>query len=341
MLEMRRLRIPVMYDLQYDKPLAARAAAPALRDRRARGAARRRLARARSGIGGRGRRGGEARRRRLGRDRAAAFVCEPRARARGRRARARRPRRRGLRHLLGRHPAGDPRVRADEHGRRQRLRRAGGDALHRLADREAQGGRDHGAARDHAVGRRDDEPGGRAEAARLPRRVRPRGRRDRLRPPGAPDRPAERDLLRHGRDDREGRHARGRRAGADERSTRSAAGSTSAAVSSRAAATRSSCLSSTSRRSAPAAARSSAIDEFGVASVGPHSAGAAPGPVCYGRGGDRADARGRAGRARLPQLDAARRRRRLAGRRRRARGARRRRSPTVSACRCSRPPTAC
>ena len=28
-----------------------------------------------------------------------------------------------------------------------------------------------------------------------------------------------------------------------------------------------------------------AIDEFGVASVGPRSAGAAPGPVCYGRGG--------------------------------------------------------
>ena len=168
---------------------AARAAPPALRDRRACGAPGRGLARARSGVGGRGRRGGEARRRRLGRDRAAAFVREPRARAPGRRARAGRPRRRGLRHLLGRHPAGDSRVRADEHGRRQRLRRAGGDALHRLADREARGGRDHGAARDHAVGRRDDEPGGRAEAARLPRRVRARGRRDRLRPPGAPDRP--------------------------------------------------------------------------------------------------------------------------------------------------------
>ena len=83
-----------------------------------------------------------------------------------------------------------------------------------------------------------------------------------------------------------------------------------------------------------------AIDEFGVASVGPHSAGAAPGPVCYGRGGTEptlADAL-----AVLGYLNscAARGRRRLAGRRRRARGARGRRSPTVSAGRWSRPPTA-
>ena len=54
---------------------------------------------------------------------------------------------------------------------------------------------------------------------------------------------------------------------------------------SRAAATRSSCPSSTSPRSARAAAASSASTPRGSVAVGPRSAGADPGPACYGRGG--------------------------------------------------------
>ena len=41
------------------------------------------------------------------------------------------------------------------------------------------------------------------------------------------------------------------------------------------------------RRSAPAAAASSALDGLFRVTVGPESAGAMPGPVCYGRGGTR------------------------------------------------------
>ena len=40
------------------------------------------------------------------------------------------------------------------------------------------------------------------------------------------------------------------------------------------------------------------IDEGGGLKVGPQSAGANPGPICYGRGGDGADALGRAARRR-------------------------------------------
>ncbi len=52
---------------------------------------------------------------------------------------------------------------------------------------------------------------------------------------------------------------------------------------------RSSCRWSTSTRSAPAAARSRWRDRGGALRVGPRSAGAEPGPACYGRGGTRAD----------------------------------------------------
>ena len=48
---------------------------------------------------------------------------------------------------------------------------------------------------------------------------------------------------------------------------------------------RSGCRWSTSTRSAPAAARSSGVDAGGALRVGPRSAGADPGPACYGRGG--------------------------------------------------------
>ncbi len=53
----------------------------------------------------------------------------------------------------------------------------------------------------------------------------------------------------------------------------------------RSATTRRWCRWSTSTRSARAAARSPYVDEGGVFRVGPQSAGADPGPACYGRGG--------------------------------------------------------
>ena len=43
------------------------------------------------------------------------------------------------------------------------------------------------------------------------------------------------------------------------------------------------------------------VDEFGMMHVGPESAGADPGPACYARGGDAADADRRPRRARLPE----------------------------------------
>ena len=52
-------------------------------------------------------------------------------------------------------------------------------------------------------------------------------------------------------------------------------------------ASRSGCRASTCRRSAPAAARSPWVDEGGALRVGPESAGAEPGPACYGKGGTR------------------------------------------------------
>ena len=127
-LEMRRLRIPVMYDLQYDKP-------PPLVPRRRRYEIAERA----------GPRGDVWREldpasvaavaeavKRDGVDSAAIALlhsyANPEHEHRAAELVRGRPRRRGLRHLLGRHLAGDPRVRADEHGRRQRLRGAGGDA---------------------------------------------------------------------------------------------------------------------------------------------------------------------------------------------------------------------
>ena len=81
------------------------------------------------------------------------------------------------------------------------------------------------------------------------------------------------------------------------------------------------------------------VDEFGMLRVGPESAGAEPGPACYGLGGDAADADRRAPRARLPEPRAARGRdgRRSTPARPRARSSRWRRRSDVTR---SRPPTA-
>ena len=65
-------------------------------------------------------------------------------------------------------------------------------------------------------------------------------------------------------------------------------------------ATSSACRWSTCTRSAPAAARSPYV-QAGALHVGPESAKADPGPICYGRGGTQPDGDRRQPRARLPQ----------------------------------------
>ena len=73
------------------------------------------------------------------------------------------------------------------------------------------------------------------------------------------------------------------------------------------------------------------VDEGGVFRVGPQSAGADPGPACYGRGGARADLDRRAARARPPAARPGPARRRHAARPRARAGRRWRRSPSGSA----------
>ena len=214
-LEMRRLRIPVMYELQYEKP-------PPLVPRRLRYEIPERT-------GPRGEEWVEL-------DEQAVREAAERARAAGvasvaisflhAYANPAHERRAAeivrevvgdgrLHHLLLRDPRRDPRVRAHEHGGRERVRRPRRRALHPLARVEPGRGRDLGAAADHAVERRPDERRGRDPEAGAPRRVRAGRRRRRLRLPRARDRHPERDLARHGRDDGEGRDPRGRPAGQD------------------------------------------------------------------------------------------------------------------------------
>ena len=168
----------------------------------------------RAGGAGRGE-AGERRRRHVGRDQLPARVRRPDPRAPRRRDRPRGRRRRRLHHLFLRHPGGDPRVRAHEHGRRERVRRPRRPALHPLARVEPGRGRDLGAAPDHAVERRPDERRGRDPEAGAPGRVGPGRRCRRLRLSRARGRDPQRDLARHGRDDGEGRDPRGRPAGQD------------------------------------------------------------------------------------------------------------------------------
>ncbi len=153
--------------------------------------------------------------RRRGRDQLPARLREPGPRAPRRRDRPGGRRRRRLHHLLLRDPRRDPRVRAHEHRCRERVRRPRGPALHPLARVEPGRGRDLGAASDHAVERRPDERRGRDPEAGAPGRVGAGRRCRRLRLPRARDRHPQRDLARHGRDDREGRDPRGRPAGQD------------------------------------------------------------------------------------------------------------------------------
>ena len=134
----------------------------------------------------------------------------------------------------------------------------------------ARGG--HARARDHAVQRRPDRPRGRRRARRLDRAVRPGRRRRRRRVRRPRGRRAERAVLRHGRHLVRRVRGRRRRGAGAQRAARSPGG-------------RWRCRCSRSTPSAPAAARSPGATRGGALRVGPRSAGADPGPACYGRGG--------------------------------------------------------
>ncbi len=126
------------------------------------------------------------------------------------------------------------------------------------------------AASDAIQWRGDRVRAGRA-AAGAHRAVRPQHRRRRGaggRADGGASRP---DHLRHGR------HQHRCRAAAERRSAGWPARRWCTAIRSRR-------RCSTSTRSAPAAAPSPIVDSGGLLKVGPRSAGADPGPVCYGRG---------------------------------------------------------
>ena len=92
---------------------------------------------------------------------------------------------------------------------------------------------------------------------------------------------------------------------------------------------------STSARSAPAAARSPGSTTAARCASARKSAGADPGPACYGRGGDAADGHRRQPRARPHRPDA---RRQARARRRRRRGGDPHASPSRSGCPCSTAP---
>ena len=127
-------------------------------------------------------------------------------------------------------------------------------------------------AGDHAVQRRPDRRRGRRRPRVLDGAVRPGRRRRGRRVRRAPGRRAGRAVPRHGRN--VVRRVRGRarrRPGAEQRRDRRAA--------------RWRCRCSRSIPSAPAAARSPGATPAARLRVGPRSAGADPGPACYGRGG--------------------------------------------------------
>ena len=174
-----------------------------------------------------------------------------------------------------------PRVRARHDGGGERRDPAGAAPLHRAA-----------AAASFAARGFSARPAGDAGQRRhgvVDDRRRARGRdrdvgagvgRDRRRGDGdagrrAPGRVRQRRHLRHGR------HLERRGAGARRPCLRSRATSSSSTR------CRSTCRWSTSTRSAPAAARSPRSMRSGMLRVGPESAGATPGPICYGRGGTR------------------------------------------------------
>ena len=162
--------------------------------------------------------------------------------------------------------------------RRQRLCRPGAVALSRpAATRGSARPGYRGPDADHPVAwrRRADRRGRRGSR---PARVLsgPAGGVAGSRPCGAAARRRQSDPVRHGRHQHRHLPRRRRRGGARHGPHASAA-------------TASRSTASTSSASAPAAARSRRVDAGGILHVGPESAGAVPGPACYGRGGTERD----------------------------------------------------
>ena len=172
---------------------------------------------------------------------------------------------------------------AHEHGRRQRI--GGRPAVHPLARVEPGRGRGLGSAPDHAVERRPDERRVRDPEAGAPGRIGACGRCRRLRLPRTRDGHPERDLARHGRDDREGRDPRGWSAGQDlgVRGRRRDQPQQPADQGRR---PRHPAPVHRSLGDRPGGGSLVSVDEFGMLRVGPESAGADPGPACYGLGSD-------------------------------------------------------
>ena len=199
-------------------PEAGASRAPAL-ERGDRRAPRRRRARAAAPRHGRGADGGalsQGRGRGGGGDLLPARVPEPRARTGGGDGGARGDARGVAVRVLGRVP-GVPRVLAREHRRRERGRDADRVALRGCAGVSARCARRHRPLLRDAVERRGDDLRVRQGAARLHGRVGAGGRRHRGGRRGRTLRPSQRDVVRHGRDHRQGRPHPGRPAPALDR----------------------------------------------------------------------------------------------------------------------------
>ena len=185
-------------------------------------------------------------------------------------------------------PARGPRVRANQHRRHQRVRDAGDEPLPREPRDGAAAARRRRADPGHAVERRGHDGGERAAAP---------GARDRVGPGGRGHRDRRSSLAGSAARTRSastwaGRPPRPRssRAGSSSApaSSRSAARCRRGAASTAAAASCCACRRSTSRRSAPGGGSIVRVDDAGQLHVGPRSAGAIPGPACYGQGGKEA-----------------------------------------------------
>ena len=210
LLEIGRLRLARLYDLDFERsaPLVPRRWRLEVGERMSHAGAV--IAPLDATSATRGHRSAARRGRRVHRRVLPARLCQCGARAGRRRPRAGAGARRGADAVV-RDPAGDARVRADEHHRHQCLRHAGDGAVSRIARARAGAARPRRAAPRHAVERRRDDRRGRPPPAGARDRVGPRRRRHRHRGAGPAHRPRQRDQHRHGRDDGQGLGHRGRR----------------------------------------------------------------------------------------------------------------------------------
>ena len=269
-----------MYDLQIEFPAPPIPRDADVRDRRAHRCRRSRCStRSDRRRPRRADRGDRGRRCRGGRRLPAQLLRQRRQRAARRRAPACRAGGAGV-HLVG-GVAADPRVPAHGHDRLQRGDDAGDRSVPRRAAEVAVVRRLRRLGADDAVERRRGVGRRRRPHADPPRRVGPGRRRARRQLVRQAPRRGPAAVLRHGRHDGQGLPRRARRAGAHEH----VRGRPRVPVQEGLRASRCRCRRSTWSRSAPAAARSRATDQFGLLKVGPESAGAEPGPASYGRGG--------------------------------------------------------